>query len=291
MAAPEADRSFSGVPGEEVREQPYCPQQLQRLAVADHVAAGAVRFIGLPAISQGEQTPYGVAVRAAESISDSRRGQNLGVLPVLLRFAVTLRVLLRATTDFAHRVFNGDREDRSPEARFADVEADVPAADQRVGPLSYESLWEERVASRRLLNTLLAAAGLSDTLEQFVLMELEPQPPGAASQKEHNDEIRAFLAETFGVDAIIETTPASRALESLRLGRDELTRKALAKQAAAERASSHAADRLPRPAIPTAPALPPAAAASDATTTATGRGRGRSRGRGAGLGPPAPLAE
>ena len=79
MAAPVDDRSFSGVPGEDVREQPYCPQQLQRLAVADHVAAGGARFIGLPAISQGEQTPYGVAVRAAESISDSRRGQNLGV--------------------------------------------------------------------------------------------------------------------------------------------------------------------------------------------------------------------
>jgi hypothetical protein len=190
MAAPADDRSYSGVPGEYVREQPSCPQQLQRLAVADHFAAGASRFIGLPAISQGEQTPYGVAVRAADSISESRRGQSLGVLPVLLRFAVTQRVLLRAATDCAHNAFKGDREDRSPEARYADAEAAAPAADQRVGPLSYETLWEERVAARRLLNTLLAAASLSDLLEQFVLMELVPQPPGAASQKERSDEIR-----------------------------------------------------------------------------------------------------
>ena len=216
----------------------------------------------------------------------------LHVLPVLLRFAVTLRVLLRAATDFAHRVFKGDREDRSPEARFADVEAAIPAADQRVGPLSYESLWEERVASRRLFNTLLAAAGLSDLLEQFVLMELEPQPLGAASQKERNDEIRAFLSNAVGVDSIIETTPASRALEALRLGRDELTSKALAKQAAAERASSHAADRLPRPTIPASPAPPPAPldASGDATTATPTRGRGRGRARAERGAPTPPVA-
>ena len=108
---------------------------------------------------------------------------------------------------------------------------------------------------------------------------------GAASQKERNDEIRAFLAESVGVDAIIESTPASRALEALRLSRDELTRKALSKQAAAERASAHVAERLPHPSIPALPALPPAAEASDA---ATGRGRGRNRGRGGGAGRGAP---
>ena len=155
MADPPDDRSYSGVPGEYVREQPYCPQQLQRLAVADHFAAGASRFIGLPAISQGEQTPYGVAVRAADSISESRRGLNLGVLPVLLRFAVTQRVLLRAATDCAHNAFKGDREDRSPEARYADAESAAPAADQRVGPLSYETLWEERVAARHIREAVM----------------------------------------------------------------------------------------------------------------------------------------